>query len=232
MQTRLFFTGGQGLKLPYVCYDTVNSWQKVSADTVCTANTLTFNAAKTGKYVILLAQDAAGGVPDSCWAKENIDKFLSKYDLSDVFIGIDKSFAPEDTVSGKEMILLYEKLLDKSGESVGLDVRQKAMSLELDSIINYNNIMGNITRQEMAAILVRIYSVKLGVDSESLKTGKNIFIKDEVQVGGKYYKYVLLVIDRNMLTIDSNANFNPRSFMTCAQVITALVLLLEQTGDF
>jgi len=231
LTVKIYYSNNKkGLKQPYVYYDGASSWQKITVNTD-RSNSVIFNAAKTGKYAILLSQASINDVPDSHWAKSYIDKFLSKYDLSDVFTGISTAFAPENRVSGKEVILLYEKVTDRSSENAGLDIKQKAGKLGLDSIINLNSIMRDINRQETAAVIIKIYSVKTGVDAESLQPKAGIYLKDEADVSDKFYKPVLLVLDLNILEKKEDGKFNPKSPVTRAEMIAALVKLLELTGE-
>jgi len=232
MLAKLFFTNNaKGLRYPYVLYNGKSSWQKITSNTVTNAGSIVFRPAGTGKYVILLTWNAASDMPDSHWAKKDVEKFLSKYDLSGVFDGIEKTFAPEDIVTAKEIVLLYEVVMDRADENAGLDIRNKVKNLGLDDIINVNRIMGAITKQETAAVITRIYCAKMGIRIESLRLGRNIYINDENSIDSKFEKTVMFVVDSDVLKLDTNGNFNPKASVSRAQVISAFVRMLEKTGD-
>ena len=231
VSARLSFSSRQGLKTPYVLYDGTDTWQKPSANVVQAPSSLTFNVLKTGKYVILLAQSSISDVPDSHWAREYIGKLTSKYDLSDVFTGINTAFAPENQVSGKEIILLYEKVTGRTAANTGLDIKQRSAKLGLDAIINPNAVLKNIKRQETAAVLIKLFAVNKGVSGTALRPGGTIMLNDEADVSDIFYSSVIMTVDLNLMETDSSLNFKPLAFMTRAEVAAAFVRLLELTGD-
>ena len=232
VSARLSFSTRQGVKTPYVLYDGSNTWQKLAANVVQAPSSLTFNVLKTGKYVIMLAaRSSISDVPDNHWARDYIVKLTSRYDLSDVFIGINNAFAPENQVSGKEIILLYEKVTGRANANTGLDIKQKSVKLGLDTIINPNAVLKNIKRQETAAILIKLFAVKKGVNETALRPGRTIMLNDEADVGDAFYSRVLLAVDLDFMEADSDYNFRPLACITRAEVAAAFVRLLELTGD-
>ncbi|HHW48279.1 MAG TPA: hypothetical protein GXX14_06645 [Clostridiaceae bacterium] len=231
MLAKLFFSNTKGLKYPYVLYNGKSSWQKITSNVVTYTNYLVFQPTGTGKFVVLLAWNAASDMPDGHWAKRDVEKFLSKYDLSDVFYGIDKTFAPEDNVTAKEIVLLYEVVMDLDDENAGLDIRTKVKNLGLGDIINVNRIMGLVTKQETAAVIARIFCAKMGIRIENIKLGRNVYINDEIYVDSSFEKAVMFVVDNSILKLDANGNFNPKASVSRAEVISAFVKVLEKTGD-
>lgn len=231
IMVRLYYNNSRGLKLPYVLYEGRSTWQKVTADTAASSNTLLFNATGAGQYAVLIVVNAAGDIPEDHWAIRDIQKFVSKYDLSGVFTGIENAFAPEDIVTCKEMVLLYETVMDAGNNSAGMDITQKLKKTELDSIFNARNTMGSLTKQQAAAVLVKIYSVKSGVDPQSLKLNSTLYIADEGLIDSRFFKSVMIVADKKFIQLDGNGYFYPGASMNRAQVISALVRLLENTGD-
>jgi hypothetical protein len=228
---RIYYNNSRkGLKQPYVHYDGEDSWRKIS-DISSYSGSMAFNVSKTGRYIIQLSQVNVSDVDDSHPAKDSIDKFLSKYDLSSVFKGINNSFEPGNRVTGRETILLYEIMVGKLDENTGLDIKQKAIRLGLDGIIGASSIMGGITRQETAGVIIKIYSEETGVDINSLKPGRNVFIKDESEINDKHYKSVVLTVDLGIYTLEGDRSFRPKSYVTRAEMIEALVKMLELTGE-
>jgi hypothetical protein len=227
----MFYTNGAGLKTPYALYNGSSSWQKLTNNLLSGANTLTFDVSKTGIYAILSTKVSTQDVSTGYWAKDYIDRFMSKYDMSDVFAGINTSFSPESSVSVKELVLLYEKVMNKTNENSGLDIKQKAVKLGLDSVINTSNTAGEIKRQEMAAAMVKLYAAKLGLDAQSLKPKKNIYIKDERDIDSSYYRYVVESVDIGVMSLNAAGSFQPKASVTRAQIIASIVRLLEAVGE-
>jgi len=229
LMVRLYYTGSSGLKLPYALYKGKNAWQKVTADAASNSSTLLFNVTGAGQYVVLIARNAAGDIPDSHWAKKDIVKFTSKYDLSTVFTGIESAFAPEDIVTRKEMVLLYELVANK-GSSSG-DIKQKLETTGLNSIFNTRNVAGNVTKQEAAAVLVKVYSAKAGINVQNLKLNRTLYIADEDLIEDRFLKSVMIAVDKGFMELDANRKFYPEGSLNRAQVISVFVKLLENTGD-
>jgi hypothetical protein len=229
LSVKLLHSGEAGFKVPYVQYQGTGSWQKLVNEVVSSQNTVTFQAGKPGKYMILLARAAADDIGEEYWAKEYIDTFLSKYDISDVFTGVDKSFNPESSVSVKEIILLYEKVTTGSGRSSGQDLKQKAKGLGLGGILNASAALKDVSREETAAVLVQLYAFQTGLSAEHLKPGRTIFLTDEKDVGDSYSNKVMYCIDRQLFTLDDQGRFKPKASITRAQLITVFVKTLDLT---
>ncbi len=219
---------GNGVKLPHVLYDKGSAWQKIS-DYTATSSKVQFNILKTGKYVILSSQGALKDLPSGHWAESYIRSMASRYDLSDVFTGISSGFMPDNVATCKEVVLLYEKVTGRSVENAGLDIRQKNVKLGLSSFINSNSLGKNVKRQETAAVLMKLFSIKTNAGLSGLRPSKNVEIADESHISSGYYNYVLMVIDMGVMSQDENNKFNPNGQMTRAEVVAAFSKLLEIT---
>lgn len=227
---KLFYSGNQGQFSPYVNYTGANSWNKISNYTSTPGYSIAFPAVSTGKYAVLCTKTQANDMPENYYATEDINKFGSRYDLSSIF-GPAGSFYPESPVSVKETILLFEKTSGKAISNAGLDLKQKCALLGLDTILSPASSLKDTERQEFAAVLTKLYVMKMGVNMDSLTPSKNLTVKDETNISFKYIKSVLICLDSGVLTLDEKGNFRPTGYMTRAEAITALVKLLEMTGD-
>lgn len=230
LNTKLSYSDIRGTKAPFVNYLGTSTWDRIKANNIFIGNSLAFDVSKPGKYVVLNASDNFNDLPDGYWAKDNIALFSSRYDLKDVF-GANISLYPDNQVSIKEAVLLYEKIMGKTSEDAGMDPKQKAKKLGLDNIFNTNNMVKDIQRQETSAYVMQLYSQKTGVDLNYLKPKKSIFINDESTIDSKYYKPVVMAIDLGFIALDGDGNFSPQGTVTRAQLITVLVRLLKNTGD-
>ncbi len=231
VRVKMFYNNDSGLKTPYVLYNGSSTWQKLVNNIQNGSNTLSFDVSKTGKYAILATQTSTQDVASDYWAKDYIDRFMSKFDVSDVFAGISTSFNPESDVSVKELVLLYEKVLGKSEENKGMDIKQKAASLGLSGVLNTSNTSRQINRQEGAAVLVKLYAAKMGLNAETLKPGKNIYIKDERSIDNAYYKYVVECVDLGAMSLDTGGNFLPKESVSRAEMVVSMVKLLGTAGE-
>ncbi|RCX11237.1 S-layer family protein [Anaerobacterium chartisolvens] len=227
MRVKLVYTVKKGINTPYVNYDGVDRWQKLTKNISRPAsNALVLSAERTGKYGVFAVITAASDLPVNYWAKESIDKFLSKYDLRGVFAGVDKSFNPEMNVSVEEMVLLYEKVMAKTEANAGADIKQKVSKMGLNGIVNTAGLKKDITRQEASAIFIKVYCSNKGLNSQNLRPSKNIFVSDEDDIGSKYYSSVMMTIDLKVMSTDETGSFKPKSSITRAQAIDSMVKVM------
>lgn len=222
-----------GLKLGYACYYGSRSWDKIPGAISGSDNYLTFNAARPGMFAVLAAktQFRLDNIPVSQGDRKIIEKFMSAYDLGNMFTGIDGSFNLLTDVSVQEVVLIYEKIVGLEDRNAGMDIRQKARKLGLDEIVASSSVMKNITRQELSYVLIRLYSARTSADIDRLRPSKVIAIKDEDKISDRFYKYVALSVDMGVLDLDGTGSFAPGASVSGAEVIAAIGKLLSLTGD-
>lgn len=231
VSANLSCSAADGVKVPHTLYDGSKSWQKVSSNTVETSSGIRFDLLKTGKFVILTAQTSVGSIPAGHWAQSYIKALASKFDLGEVFTGIQSSFMPDNIASCSELILMFELVTGKTAENTGLNIRQKNARLGLDSIIHPNKLVKSAQRQDTAAVLLKLLSVKRGVSAEALRPGGRVVIRDESSIGDEYYQSVLMIVDIKVMELDEVGNFYPTKQMTRAELVAAFYKLLKLTGD-
>ncbi|MHB8064053.1 MAG: S-layer homology domain-containing protein, partial [Ruminiclostridium sp.] len=211
---------------PYVLYGSVGNWQKLTQNLKYENGYLSYFVTGTGKYTIFSAKDVAASVADDSAAKPYISKLAASYDLTTVFPGAEVSFNSDLNVTVKEGILLYELLLEAQNDGQ-TDVKAKAKAYGLDKIINVTNIHRNITRQEAAAITIKIYCQKTGADYDKLRATYSKVIDDDSKIDGKYAVPVYLCLQMKVMTLDSSTNFNPKATINRAEIATVLQKMLE-----
>ena len=101
----------------------------------------------------------------------------------------------------------------------------------LDSIIHPNKLVKSAQRQDTAAVLFKLLSVKRGVSAEALRPGGRVVIRDESSIGDEYYQSVLMIVDIKVMELDEVGNFYPTRQMTRAELVAAFYKLLKLTGD-
>lgn len=211
---------------PYVIYGDVGNWQKLTQNLKYENGYLSYFVNGTGKYAIFSSKDVSDTVASDSVAKPYISKLAANYDLTNVFSGAEVSFNSDLDVTVKEGILLYELLLESQNDEQ-TDVKAKAKVYGLDKILNITNINRNITRQEAAAITIKLYCQKTGTDYDRLKASYNKVIKDDDSIAEKYAVPVYACLQMNIMTLDSSANFNPKATINRAGIIVVLQKMLE-----
>lgn len=230
LQIRLICREKEGFKTPYVSFGSVYSWNKLTAGFGTEGSITSISALKPGRYVVTAQREFAVDVPSTHWAVQAVKEFTAAYDISDIF-GSSGAFAPDTSVTMKESILLYEKVAGMTEKNAGMDLRQKAKSLGLEGIISANTPLKDVTRQESASILIRLYCQKEGLDAGQLTAKRQIHLSDEKSIKEKYFNDVILAIDFEIFSLPEGNRFEPNSYVTRAEIVTALVRLLKLTGD-
>jgi len=210
---------------PYVYLDGENVWKKLGNST--NADKMSkFTVPNTGRYSLIATQSSAIDVPTGYEAEEELRKLMSSFDLSKVF-GTGSSFYPENPVTVKEAVLLYETISGKGSEWAGLDLKQKILKLGLYDVFGSRNVLENVKKEDMAVIYAKLYSGKMGITVDSFWPTRKTAIKDESDISGKFYKSVILCIDTNILLLDSSGNFKPEASVSRAEAVKTLVKILS-----
>jgi hypothetical protein len=226
----LAVSGSNGGMTPYALYDGSSAWKKLSNSVSASGSTVMFSITGTGSFVILAPKSLSGDVKGH-WAESSITSLAAKYDLEDVFPGLQTNFMPNNKATGREIVLLYEKVIGKSAENAGLDAKNKLLRLGLSDVISPNSLARNADRQQTAAILCRLFSVKKGVDASNLRPAGRVSITDESNIREEYYSSVIMIVDIEVMKLDGSGRFNPSGTITRAEAAEAFVRLLRLTGD-
>jgi hypothetical protein len=209
-----------------------SSWQKLFGTEDNFGSSVSFFTSMAGEYVLLGQAELLAGVPLNYPSRDILEKFMQKYDLSGVFYGINSSFAPGNSVSNQELILLYEKVTGNEYTYPGSSIRQKATYYGLDRIVGTIGYLTGTTRQKAAAVIIKVYCEKTGIVLDYFSPPASVFIRDEDEIGSLYYKPVFMSVQMNMLATDWEKNFRPHASITRAEAIVAFYNMLKLTGEF
>lgn len=187
---------------PYALMNGDNTWKKLSPVISNTANNLSFNTSRPGKFIAA----SSGSI---------------KYGLDDILNKSGK-YSPSSSISGNDMILVYERITGKTSPNVAETSWQKTLRLGLSGLINQAGLNQKITRQQAAGFFVSLYAIRNNIRIESIRPLKKTTFADEKFVSSKYYKFVLLSLDLKLMTLNSKQNFNPSSFLTTQDLLNAI----------
>ncbi|NSW90188.1 MAG: S-layer homology domain-containing protein [Firmicutes bacterium] len=212
----------QGLNVPYVKYMGNEKWSKVSQNVNHYETFVAFNVVAPGEYVLLGEKQEYKDIPGDYPDKGHILDFISKYDVAGIFNLSGGYFYPERSVSVKEAVLLYELVMGRTGEGTALDIKEKVKRLGLEGIINAGAPARDITRQETAGLIMKMYSVKAGVDYDRLRPVNYVFIEDEGDINDKYYKAVVILVENGIMKLDDRRCFGPGKHITRGEMLAAM----------
>lgn len=227
---KLSYKSLRGRVYPYVLRDGETSWKKLNDKAyTAEADQISFTSVNTGKYTVITDSIVVNDIPESSVAAEDIRKLAAKYDLSKVF-GTNGSIYPESTLAVKDAVGLYELVTGNKGPA-GLDVKQKIAVLGLVDVLGNVSTMKSLENQELAGIVAKLYILKMGIDIGRFEASIMPHVTDEEDISPELKKYVTLCIDIKALSLDEKGSFKPDSLVTRAQAISAIVRVLELTGD-
>ncbi len=231
MPIKLSYKSSEGKVYPYVLNSGETSWRKLTDKAYTTeGNWVSFTSSNTGKYAVITNSNSVSDMPENSMEAEDIRKFGAKYDLSKVF-GTNGSIYPESTLTVKDAVNLYELITSKGKGAAGLDTKQKISAMGLTDVFGSVGMMKSIEKQELAGIIAKLYASNMSIDIENFEATIKHQISDEGSILPKLKKYVVLCIDIKVLYADEKGNFKPDTPVTRAQVISAIVRILEMTGD-
>lgn len=97
----------------------------------------------------------------------------------------------------------------------------------LENVVNAGAPAKDISRQEAAGLIMKIYVAKLGLDYDKLKPGSNLLIKDEEDIDDRFYKAVVILIDNKIMKLDARRCFEPLKYITRGEMLAALGKVLN-----
>jgi hypothetical protein len=208
---------------PFVSYDG-KEWFKLTQNLVNTKTAEAFQVIAPGYYSAVIAPVGTEGLAEGSAEKAELEKVASRFDLSDIFSGMDTGFRPSLPVLNREAVLLYERVLEREGETFGMNLNQKIAALGLGSVVRAGAQNGQMERQRAAALLASMYAALKGV--ASLEASTAYLFADAASVDGLYRKAVDLCLEKGFLT-RSGGNVEPGRAVTRGEVLHALAIMLE-----
>jgi hypothetical protein len=228
LKCRLKCEAGGGYKSGYLYTESGNKWQKVDGTVIEASNEAVFETRNVSGYAVLAVSAPAGGYAfDSHWAKKDIVYFINRIDVSDIYGNV-QNINPDLKVSVKEAVKLAEKAVRrKTGEYKEVDVAEIARDMGMGDTINTGAPDKNLTREEMAGLVVRIYCVRAGISEKNFRPGRIVNIEDEADIAGRYYRDVLIAIDLGLMSTDSEGYFHPQRSVSRAEAFVILNRLMD-----
>lgn len=219
-----------GLTSGYIYSDSYYEWEEVKPSVPTAGNTVTFSIVETGELALLATESTLLNTMDeSHWAKKDVTSLLSKIYMSNVF-GDDESL--EGTVTISQAVSAIEIILVGNSTVVSTNIfADKVKSLGMEGTINFNSPGRKLLRQEMAAIIVRLYEKKTGASPGSMKPSKFSETKDEKEIRKSYYTPVQICIEKGLMVLDSNSSFRPDNGATRAELLAAIARMLKAIGE-
>lgn len=218
----------KGVKSPYVYEERRNTWIKIIQNLTWKDTFVTFTALVPGRYAVLEEIRTYDEIPADYPDRMYITEFISKYDVNKIFQLSGGSIYLEEPVSVKEAILLYEAVMNREYEATTTDIKVKAKELGIDNIINPNTPARDVTRQQAAALVAKVYSIYGGVDLQRIKISKYGLAKDEDRINDKFYKSVMFLLEKGIMRTNSTGYFEPDKSISRGEIMAAFAKTLEQ----
>jgi len=213
------------------------TWQPVGGVTNSDTGTLTFGTGHFSTYAAFETVKIFEDVTDS-WAKDKIEILASRYLINGT---TDKTYSPEDRVTRGEFATLivkslYMKLTKSKGtfsdvaeDSWYADAVETAYSLGFVSGTGPNSFEpdAEITREQMAVLVYRLYQYKFG--KKSIVSFNNTF-KDRQDIS-QYAEEAVNFTAAKEIMMGSDGRFEPQRSTTRQEAAVVLYRLLEYMGE-
>ncbi|MDR3121388.1 MAG: hypothetical protein LBU58_08670, partial [Clostridiales bacterium] len=154
-----------------------------------------------------------------------LEKVTSRYELADIFSGMERDYRPDLPVLNREAVRLYERLLGLEGDTFGMSLAQKTAALGLADILRPASPGAQLTRERAAALLARLYAGLNGLGGESVAASKKTAVGDEAAIDGAFREAVGLCLEKGFLKL-AGGRFEPARALTRGELIAALAQML------
>ncbi|EOC99555.1 S8 family peptidase [Caldisalinibacter kiritimatiensis] len=219
----------------YYYNEQTEEWEYVGGK-VNDDRTITFETDHFSKYVVMEYNKTFDDI-EGHWAKYDIEVMAAKH----IAKGNDNAkFAPDNNITRAEFAALLVRALriKEIDESSFTDVNSDAWYKEgIDKaykakIVNgvgdgVFNPDGNITREEMASMIMRAYSYTTTTNLDDIVTTAEVKFKDEGTVSSWARRNVRLVDTFKIMEGDPEGTFRPKDNATRAEAIVVIKRLLE-----
>ena len=211
---------------PFISYDG-REWFKLTQDLTQRPASITFRVSAPGNYSAVIAKFSAVGIAEGTDDETAAIKAASRYDLTDIFPGIEANFQPGLPVLNREAILLYERVLVLEGTTFGMSLQQKAETLGLRDIIKPGAVNSQMDRQRAAVFLARLYAGLNGLEKGAARAPvtARIPISDIDEIEASCAGSVEFCVGKGLLKL-TGGNFEPDRPVTRIELIGGLAAML------
>ncbi len=180
---------------------------------------------------------------ESHWAKEDIEIMAARQVTNGTGNG---RFSPDTMISRAEFTAMIVRALDisaGSGENPFKDIQSEDWFLDAALKANGAGLIqgdangyfipaGMITREELAAIVVRAYCYKTGMNQADIITTQEVRFTDEDKAASWARRTVVLADALGLMNGFTDITFRPKNFSTRAEAIVVIKRLMKLTEIF
>lgn len=200
--------------------------------------TITFTVEHFSKYMAMEYKKTFDDIKNH-WAKSDIELLISKHIARSEN---ETSFAPNSNITRAAFASMLVKALDIKGvntDKVFVDIPvnawykedvYKAYAAGIIGGVNSKEFAPDelITREQMAAMVMRAYSYATGKKLEQIVTTMNVRFTDEGGISSWARRNVILANATGLVTGNPDGTYNPKGNTTKAQAATVVKRLMEK----
>ncbi len=222
---RLNYAYLSGRILPLILPAGTSTWKEPAGMRAFTDSQGAFRLDGPGSMVIVSAKGVQG---TSAIAWPGLTAIAGKYDLTYAF-GT-KPIYPTNTVTGREAVLLYELLSERTTEAQGLTMAQKLALLGLGDVIQTRTLLIPVDNQRAVSWSVQLYAGSLGKPVEQIKTVRTPAIANLSEVLPKLQKPVVLGLDMSLAALDARKRFDAKGTASVGSLLEMAQKVLTLLG--
>ncbi len=217
-------------------------WEYVGG-TVNEDGTITFTAEHFSKYAVMEFKKTFKDIQNH-WAKDAIEKMAARDIVKGV--GGTDNFAPNNNITRAEFAALITRAL----EMTDADNKNSDTFTDIDTGVWYNDAVQNaynakivngigdnrfapdenITREQMATMIMRAYEYKTGKKLADIVTSQEVRFNDERQASKWAGRNIILADAKGFMGGYPDGTFKPKANTTRAEAVVTIKNLLVELG--
>lgn len=218
----------------YYYNESTSQWEYVGGTVNKGGNTITVALSHFSKYAVVEFDKQFNDIPSNHWANQALKSLSAKHIVTGT---TDTMFSPEAKTTRAEFAALLVRALGLKASKPALfhDVDQSAWYVDAVAAAYESGLIGgrsemefaplaNMTREEMAAMLVRAYEFKT---ASKLEQG-DVSLVDSSLISGWAKGQVQAAVNKGLMNGIGNSKFAPQELTNRAQSAQAIYNLLQK----
>lgn len=227
LQYRFKYTDQNGFNVAYSYNSSKKQWNSINSEQFRATREVVFQSIALLECAVLNKGLDIIGLENNHWARKDILSLMTKINIGDIYTTTGNIDFDENAQAG-EIIGLIEKVVNrKPSEYKNLDVKSMLESIGVNGAININTPNSFITRQQLASLLVRVYSIRSGISEKSFIPSRALAVADEKDIDDIHFKAVMLAIDIGLMDMDWEGKFLPNKTVSRAEAFVMINRLID-----
>lgn len=228
VKLKIIHSSNENLVEPYVLPRGKKTWVEPAGIKGWMFPYILITAKIPGEYAVLSKPQII--IPESNgFTDPDLERLSQKYDLRKIF---GRTLYPDDYVTGENAVNLFELITETSNEVKGLSTAAKISYYGIGDIIPVSSVNRDISRGQADSIVVEIYAFKTGVQSDMMKPGTYMYIKNADKMPDAIYNRVVIALDLGITNLEPDYSYNADEKTTVVEFLNSIITVLDLLGEW